>query len=239
VTATTTRRRQSRWSRTAQGLLLAVLVALALSGCTTTMSPGVAASVDGKSISQKQVDSVVQAACAYTAASSAGQTPTKVSLANLRAAITSALVQFAVIDKAATAMKLSVDQAAITQNASQNTIPPGLKPSDKLALQGFFYQVGKSTAQTQLIGAHLADPKVTTIQQVKSDNTKLASKYLSSYVGKQDVRVNPSYGRWNGSTVVGGSGSLSEPVSALAKVSQNAAASSQASTAELPSSQVC
>jgi hypothetical protein len=212
----------------------------ALSGCSTNLSPGVAATIDGQAIQQDQVDSVVKAACAYTAASAGGdRAPTPVSLANLRATITAALVQFTVIDRAASAMKLTVDQATIAENASQNSIPPGLSKADTAALKGFFDAVGKSTAETQLIGAHLADPSITTFSQVNDDQTARASSYLAKYVTKQDVRVNPAYGRWNGKTVVGGSGSLSDPVSTAAKDSQIAASDSQANTADLPSSQVC
>lgn len=234
------RRRGGRFSRTATSAVLAMLGLSALSGCSTHLSPGVAATVNDQAIQQDRIDSVVHAACAYTAATAgADRAPTPVSLANLRATITAALVQFAVIDRAASAMKLSVDQATIVENSSQNAIPPGLSKPDTGALKGFFYDIGKSTAQTQLIGAHLADPSVTTIKQVKTDNTQQASAYLAKYVTKQDVRVNPAYGRWDGSTVVGGSGSLSDPVSALAKASETAASNSQANTADLPKSQVC
>jgi SurA-like protein len=239
VTASRGRRRGHK-QRAAAAVLLALMGLSALSGCSSNLTPGVAATINGQAIQQDQVDSVVQAACAYTAATAGNQqAPAPVSLANLRATITAALVQFAVIDRAAAAMKLTVDQAAIAQNASQNSIPSGLSKADTTALKSFFDAVGKSTAETQLIGAHLADPSITTLSQVKSDQTAQASSYLAKYVTKQDVRVNPAYGRWNGKTVVGGSGSLSDPVSAAAKDSQEAASNSQASTSDLPASQVC
>ena len=149
------------------------------------------------------------------------------------------MVQFDVIDRAATAMNLTVDQATILANSSQNQIPAGLNATDKAALKGFFYDIGKSTAETQVIGAHLADPSVTDIKQVHSDNSKQAATYLASYVHKQDIRVNPAYGEWTGSQVVGGSGSLSDPVSTLAKAAEYAASNSQANTSDLPSTQVC
>jgi hypothetical protein len=234
-----TGRRAGRAQRTA-GVLIVALVGLGvLSSCSTNLTPGVAATIDDATISQNHVDSVVTAACAYTAANSSAQTPTPISLANLRSAITGALVQFSVIDSAARAMKLTASPAAIENIASQSQIPPGLNAADKKALEGFFYDVGKSTAQTQLIGAHLADPSVTDSAQVKGDNSKQATKYLTSYVRTRDIRVNPAYGRWNGSAVVGGSGSLSAPVSTLAKDSETAASNSQANTSALPSVQVC
>jgi hypothetical protein len=225
--------------RTAAAIAITLLGMVGLSGCSTHLSPGVAATINGDAISQDHVDSVVKAACAYTAASAGNSAPKPVSLANLRSSITGALIQFAVIDRAATSMDLSVDQSTIASSAARNQIPPGLSSTDKAALKGFFYDVGKSSAQTQLIGAHLADPSVTTTAQVHSDQSKRASKYLTSYVAKQDVRVNPAYGEWNGKTVVGGSGSLSDPVSALAKASETAASDPQADASDLPPSQVC
>jgi hypothetical protein len=237
---TARRGRRSSHVRTVAAVVLALIGLGAVSGCSTNLSPGVAATIDGQSIQQSRVDSVVHAACSYTAATASGsQAPAPISLANLRATIMAALIQFAVIDRVASTMRLSVDQATINQNASQNSIPPGLSKSDSSALKGFFYQIGKSTAQTQLIGAHLVDPSVTTMSQVNNDDTKQATAYLTKYITKQDIRVNPAYGRWNGSTVIGGSGSLSEPVSTIAKDSQIAAASSQANTSDLPASQVC
>jgi hypothetical protein len=233
-------RRGGRTSRAAVAVVLALLGLSALSGCSSHLTPGVAATIDGDSISQGRVDSIVKAACAYTAASASdSQAPPRVSLANLRSAITGALVQFAVIDRAASDMKVSVDQATIAQAASQNTIPPGLKPVDRDALKGFFYDLGKSTEQTQVIGAHLSDPTITSSRQVHGDTSKQANKYLATYATKQEVRVNPAYGTWNGKSVVGGSGSLSDPVSDLAKASETAASNSQANTSSLPSSQVC
>jgi SurA N-terminal domain len=239
VTASRGRRRgRKRW--TAAVVLLALTGLSALSGCSSNLTPGVAATINGQAIQQDEVDSVVSAACAYTAASAGSQSAApRASLANLRATITAALVQFALIDRAAAAMKLTVDQAAIAQNASQNSIPSGLSKADTAALKSFFDAVGKSTAETQLIGAHLADPSITTSSQVQSDQTAQASSYLAKYVTKQEVRINPAYGRWNGKTVVGGSGSLSDPVSAAAKDSQEAATNSKANTSDLPASQVC
>jgi hypothetical protein len=240
VTARRGRRRARRLPRVAAAIVFALVGLGAMSGCTSHLTPGVAATINGDAISEQHVDSIVQAACAYnTATAGADRAPTPVSLANLRSTITGAVVQFEVIDRAASAMNLTVDQATIVANSSQNQIPAGLNATDKAALKGFFYDIGKSTAETQVIGAHLADPTVTDIKQVHGDNTKQAATYLASYVHKQDIRVNPAYGQWTGSQVVGGSGSLSDPVSTLAKAAETAASSSQANTADLPSTQVC
>ncbi|MBA2559326.1 MAG: SurA N-terminal domain-containing protein [Propionibacteriales bacterium] len=224
------------------GALLAVALGLsAVSGCGTRLTPGVAATINETTISQDRVDSVVQAACEYTAANAAagGQAGAPVSLANLRSTITQALIQFAVTDEAATAMGLSVSEAAISAGAEQNTIPESLDDDADHTLKGFFEEFARSSAQGQLIGAHLSDPSITTFDEVTADKSAQASSYLKTFVAKQDITVNPAYGRWTGSAVVGGSGSLSDPVSDIAKASQAAASDPQASTSDLPASQVC
>jgi hypothetical protein len=240
VTASKVRRRAGRVPRTAAAIVIALLGLNVLSGCSSHLTPGVAATINSDSISENQVDSIVKAACAYTAATAgANGAPAPVSLANLRATITGAVVQFAVIDRAARAMHLTVNQATIAQNGSQNTVPTGLNAADTAALKGFFYDIGKSTAETQVIGAHVTNPSVTDISQVHSDGSQQAAKYLASYVRTLDIRINPAYGVWTGSKVVGGSGSLSEPVSTLAKDNEIDATQSQANTSDLPSLLVC
>lgn len=219
----------------------AVLLSLtAVSGCGSHLSPGMAATINGDTISQDSVDSVVEAACAYTAASAqpgaAPQPP--LSLANLRSTITQSLIQFAVTDDAATQLGLSVSQAAIATGAAQQPIPSGLDGTDADVIKGFFQDFAKSSAQIQLIGAHLADPSITTYEQVQLDKAAQGKKYVMAYAADQEVTVNPAYGNWTGSGVAGGSGSLSDPVSDSAKASAGGAADG-ANTSSLPSSQVC
>lgn len=241
MTCRTDRGGVARRSRLAVGIAVCLLGLSAVSGCGTQFTPGVAASINGEPISQGHVDSVVQAACAYTAASTAasGQTVAPRSLANLRSSITQALVQFSLTDRVASGMHLTVSQAAVDAAASQSQVPPGVSTTDTATLKGFFQDFAKSSVELKLIGAHLADPSVTTIAQVKQDMSAQANKYLTSYAARQDVTVNPAYGRWNGSAVIGGSGSLSDPVSPVAKAGQAAATNAQADTSALPASQVC
>ena len=90
MTASRSRRRGHK-QRTAAVVVLALMGLSALSGCSTNLTPGVAATIDGQAIQQDQIDSVVHAACAYTAATAGSQrAPAQVSLANLRATITAA-----------------------------------------------------------------------------------------------------------------------------------------------------
>ncbi len=234
-------RRPTRRRRPGVGVAAAALLSLtAVSGCGSHLTPGVAATINGDTISQDSVDSVVEAACAYTAASAqtgaAPQPP--ISLANLRSTITQSLIQFEVTDDAATQMGLSVSPAVIATGATQQPIPAGLDDTDADVIKGFFADFAKSSAQIQLIGAHLADPSITTYEQVTLDKSAQGKKYVTTYAADQDVTVNPAYGSWNGSAVAGGSGSLSDPVSDSAKASA-AGAADGANTSSLPSSQVC
>jgi hypothetical protein len=216
-----------------------VLALTAVSGCSDSFNPGAAATVNGTAIPQSKVDSVVSAACAYTAAIANGQAGQPTSLANLRLTITQAQIQFALTGEVSDEMGLTVSPAAVHAADTQNTVPSGLSHSDAAALTDFFYDYAKSATETQLINAHLGDPSITTSAQVTKPSTAAAAKYLAGYAAKQDITVNPAYGRWTGSGVVGGSGSLSDAVTSSAKDSLLAATSSQANTSDLLPTQVC
>jgi hypothetical protein len=222
------------------GVVSAVLLGLvSVSACSTGFNPGAAATINGTTIPESQVDDVVSAACAYTAAVSTGGAPQPTSLANLRLSITQAMIQFALTDEVTRAMGLSVSPAAVSAASAQSSVPSGLSSDDAAALKGFFTDYATSTAQTQLIGGHLADSSVTSSDQVKGDNSRLAGKYLTTFAAKQDITVNPAYGRWNGAAVVGGGGSLSDAVTTSAKDSLVAATNAQANTSDLLPVQVC
>ncbi len=233
--------RSARRPRLPASAAMALLLVGALSGCGTHLSPGAAATINGDAISQNHVDEVVLAACAYTAANAqaGGQPAGETSLANLRATITQALVQFDLADRAAAAMKLNVTAAEVSAAAAQNQLPSGLSDTDADVLRGFFQDFSRSSDQVKLIGAHLTDPSITTMQQVTTDKSAAATTYLETYASKQDVTVNPAYGVWTGSAVKGTSGSLSDPVSDVAVAGEAAASDPQADASALPASQVC
>jgi hypothetical protein len=230
-------RRFGARGRVAGTVALTLLGLTSVAGCGGGIAPGRAATVDGQSISQDSVDSVVSAACAYTSASGGGSTPT--SLANLRASITQAEIQYLLTDRLTDDMGLSVSQASIATIQNQTSIPKSLSADDVASLTSFFYAYAKSTSELQLLGAHLTDPSVTASAQVKGDKSSVAVKYLIGYAEKQDISVNPAYGQWTGSQVLGGSGSLSDAVSSNAKDSAKAASDAQADASGLLSTQVC
>ena len=65
-----------------------------------------------------------------------------------------------------------------------------------------------------------------------------ADAYVSDYFSASDVVINPAYGSWDGSNVTQGSGSLSDPVSSVARAALPKA-DGTTDVATLPPSQVC
>jgi SurA-like N-terminal domain len=219
------------------GGLAAVLV-LVLTGCSTTFHPGTAAMVDGEGIAPSSIDNLVLAACDYAKQarlSQGGAAPTQ-SMATLRFGITQALIQFALLDKAAEQLGLTVSDAKVASVASATRMPPGLSASSRSLLARFFSESAKAQLQQAVIGAHLRDPKITTADSVSQDDLKTAAPYVKKFAAKQHVVVDPSYGRWNGTTLVAASGSLSDPVSVTPTPP---GANSADAVTDLPPSQVC
>lgn len=223
--------------RRRRGAALAVVVGLALSGCGTQFHPGQAAIVDGDAISASHVDDLVLAACDYSEqvrVEQGGAEPTQ-SMASLRFGLMQALIQFDITDEAARQLGLSVSDAKIAEVASTSTMPPGLSSSSESLLKQFFSDSAKAQLQQAVIGAHLRDPKVTTADSVNQSDVQAAAPYLKKFAAKQDVIVDPSFGRWNGTTLVSASGSLSDPVS----TTPPAVGGPSPAVADLPPSQVC
>lgn len=216
---------------------LAVVVGLALSGCGTKFHPGQAAIVDGDAISASHVDDLVLAACDYSErvrVEQGGAEPTQ-SIASLRFGLMQALIQFDITDAAARQLGLSVSDAKIAEAASTTTMPPGLSSSSESLLKQFFSDSAKAQLQLAVIGAHLRDPKVTSADSVNSSDMQAATPYLKKFAAKQEVTVDPSFGRWNGTTLVSASGSLSDPVS----TTPPSPGGPSPAVADLPPSQVC
>lgn len=229
-----TRRSATTWCTLVAGSLAASL----LTGCGADIHPGSAAVVNGEAISQNTVDDLVLAACDYSKAvrlEQGGAEPSQ-SMASLRSALAGALIQFRITDLAASELGVSVSEAKISEVTSGGTMPPGLDSESRELLDGYFYDAARAQLQQAAVGAHLADPEVTTADNVSPDNVTAATDYLNKYAARQDVSVDPSYGSWNGSELVSGSGSLSDPVS----TTPAAVAGAQAdAVADLPPSQVC
>lgn len=219
------------WRRAVAAAIAVVL----LSGCGPNFHPGVAAVADGELIQASQVDNLVLAACAYSAQnriSQGGTLPTQ-STANLRLAITQALIQFKLIDVAAHRLGVTVSPARIAQLVNASPIPAGITGADRQLLSQFLRESAQAKLQQAVIGAHLRNPKVTSDANVSETDLRYAQGYLQKFYKKQSVVVDPSYGKWTGSKLVPSSGSLSYPVSTPRP------GTSTPDLQSLPASQVC
>lgn len=219
--------------------MLAVATVFAVAGCGTDIHPGAAAVVNGHVISQGEVDDLVLAACEYSESVRLGQGGAEPgqSMATLRSSLAEALIQFEIIDEAASQLGLSVSDAKIAELTSANSLPPGLSDESRDLLDDFFYSASRAQLQQAVVGAHLRDPKITTADAITPEDIEAATKYVDKFASEQDVTVNPAYGSWDGSTLVGDSGSLSDAVSTTpAAAAQSAVADA---VEDLPPSQVC
>lgn len=188
---------------------------LGISGCSQDLQPGAAAKVNDVRISQDKVDDIVGAACEYTEVargqSGGGGEPQR--LDELRSTITTALIQFEIVDDAATERGVSASDAAVSQVAQQTQIPEGVSPDSEETLETFFEDFAMSQGQQAAIGANVTDPQITSISEVDPRDLEAAAAVLAEITKDQDVVVNPAYGTWNGEAVTAGNGSLSDPVS--------------------------
>lgn len=233
---TVTRARPSR--RRLVGVAFAVF---ALAGCGTSLHPGTAAIVNGSAISQSRVDNLVQAACQYIAlgrvAKHSGNQPST-AMITLKSTIAQSLISFALTDKAASDLHLSVSPAAVAKvvKVSSPPLPAGLSDTNKALLTRFFDDSARFQLQEAVIGAHLKNPAVTNADHVQQSDQQAAAGYLATFIANQSVSVNPSDGHWNGKALTAGSGSLSAPVSSAARLPPP---TSPTAVADLPPSQVC
>ncbi len=226
---------------------LALVAVFGVAGCT--FHPGSAAVVNGTAINQHEVDDLVAAACDFTQAdrlkNHSSPTPTT-SIPSLKHLFTQNLISFAIVDKAARQLHLTVSQAAIAKVTSAQPIPAGLSESAKSTLEQFFADSALTQLQQVVIGAHLKDSSVTSIGQVdEADYSTLlsgANPFVARFTRAQSVQVNPAYGSWNGRAVSATDGSLSAPTSAVAATwlrLQSQGAGNSGQVTGLPPNQVC
>ena len=217
--------------------------AIFVSGCQ--FHPGQAAVVNDSNISQRSVDDLVQAGCAFfkaqREASGGGEPATSTSF--LRNLFTQNLIAFKIIDKAASQMGLSVSPAVIAKASQGQVLPKGLTGEDRERLQNFFTISTRADLQKAVIGAHLKDPSVTNADHVTQDQIADSRAFLKAFTLKQKVSLNPAYGTWSHGQVLDSDGSLSSAQSAPARKwlklrAANADGSGQG-VAGLPPSQVC
>jgi hypothetical protein len=219
------------------------VAALALTGCSTDLNPGTAATVDDTRISQSDVDDLVSATCSYSEAlrleQGAGTDATQ-SVANLRSYFTQQKVDFEITSDAVEELGLTVHDSTVTALAASNPMPEKLDSHDQELMEGYFEDQARSLLEQAVIGAHQQDSSVTVADDtLTQDDVDAAQDYLNEYRQQYDVEVNPAYGIWRNGTVVPASGSLSDPVSQLAKDAFKNLGGSSGSLSDLPPGQVC
>jgi hypothetical protein len=222
---------------------VAVVAALSVSACGTDLNPGVAAVVDDTTISQGEVDDLVDAACAYSEAvreeEGGGSEPTQV-IAQLRSLITQQLIDFEISSAAVDELGLTVNDSTATALALSNPMPSDLDPDQEELMREFFDAQAYSLLQQAVIGAHQRDESITVADDTLTrEDVDAAQEFLDEFAGEFDIEVNPAYGTWDGSAVVTSSGSLSDPVSALAQDAFASPEESPGASADLPPNQVC
>ncbi len=215
MTALTTRFPTARRLSGVRRMVLVVLVGaggLVLGACSADIHPGSAAVVDGTSISDSEVATLVTAGCAYEAEMGKidRQTYPVLSISSLRANFVNVLIRNQLArDAAAKIGGLHVSQDQVAKFAAGNTIPPDLAEPEKSQITDFFKQSSETDLLVALIGAHLKDDTITDASNVQQADLDAGQKYLTEYAKNADVSVNPSLGTWNGAALESGSGSLS------------------------------
>jgi hypothetical protein len=222
---------------------VAVAAALGLSGCGADLEPGAAATIqhDGvdqagaldTTIDEGTVDDLAGAFCDYIGeANKSSQQPQQVPVATLRSEILGALIAFKLMDSLVDSRGLTIrdsDVAAATKTLSP-TLPPGLGDSEKDLLSRFLDDSARATLEQSTLAANLSDSGTTTSEGVQPGAIAGSDGVKNQWFKDAQVEVNPSYGTWNGTTVDGASGSLSDLVSG---------GSPTADPGSLPRTQVC
>jgi hypothetical protein len=216
---------------------LALVAALGLSSCGTDLHPGIAARVDGTTISEGHVDDLTHAICSYVAAANAqgssqqGQLP--ISAIRSQTALGD-LIYMQLMESLADSRDLTARPSDIQAAADQTPVPDGLSEADSATLRDFFYDFWKAQVQQSTLAANLRDPSQTTSEGVTAGAISGSEPVLQDWSEKADVEVNPAYGAWDGTQMKPGSGSLSDPVS-----SEATAVAAGKDVSILPANQVC
>ncbi len=222
---------------------LAAVAAMALTSCGAELQPGTAASIGDTRIAQADVDDLVVAACAFSAADreaqGSGEGPTA-SIAFLRTTITQQLIQTELSEMVAAERGLTVNDSTVTALAAGSELPAGMDDDDAELIGDFFEDRARSLLQQAVIGANERDESVTVADEsLTQQDVDAAQEVLAEAAADEGVEVNPAYGSWDGSAVVPSSGSLSDPVSETARAAFEGLSGDAAALADLPASQVC
>jgi hypothetical protein len=223
--------------------VVVVAAALGLSGCGADLQPGAAATIqhDGvddagavdTTIDEGAVDNLTAAFCDYVVeANKSVQQPQQLAVATLRADILNALIAFTLMGSLADSRGLTIRDSDVAAAAKtlNPSLPPELSDSDKELLGRVLDDSARATVEQSTLAANLSDSGQTSSEGVQPGAIAGSDGVKNRWFADADVDVNPAYGTWDGATVDGGSGSLSDLVSG---------SSPTAAPGDLPRTQVC
>ncbi len=190
---------------------------LTLTGCGADLSPGAAAVVEDVTITDQEIDDLTEAACSFTTESNAGGVAApSVAIAGLKGYLVERLIQVELVSTVADDMGLTVPDAQVQMVSATSQIPDSVPAEQRDLLGDYFDTDARASILVGLIGAHLRDSSITAADQIAEEDSTRGQAYLDKVSADQDITVSPSYGRWNGTALENGTGSLSDPVSTTA-----------------------
>jgi hypothetical protein len=191
----------------------ALLLSVSLAACGDGVGPGVAAEVDGATITVDQVDDLARIICATQqgqGAAESGATPT----AAVRALSLNVLLSIKVGE--ALGDVDSVDQQTVSQSVQAAAEARQLIDE---ADRDLFDEVVSDSTRAQLAVSQAAAAAVQAAGGDPTDQNALgaaAAKLQADYLDKAGVEVSTRFGRVENGQLVAGDGSLSVPVSKTA-----------------------
>ena len=229
---------ESETPRRALRLGAALVLALTLAACGDGVGPGVAAEIDGDTISVREVDDLAGVICATQEGQQAegGTSPT----ASVRALALNVLIGIRIGD--AVGDLDSVDQQSVSQSVEAAKQARDLVDEDDREL---FDQVVRDSTRAQLA---VSDEAAKRLQASGGDPTdqaalqQAAAELQNEYLEEADVEVAPRFGKLQDGQLIAGDGSLSVPVSKKATSFTGGSTDDPfgtGSTADYPASQRC
>jgi len=218
-----------------RGVALVVAAGLALTGCGD-VAPGAAATVDGTRISLETVDDMAQAVCSaeVTYAEEFGDQPMQPTPTSVfRNTTLTLLINEQLALEVAGKLDLDVPPSSYQagQSAGLDELLDALPSSAVEPFEDYVASFSRLDALYAAIGAESGE----TTGDDPGAGVEAGRAYVATYADKQDIEVDPRFGRFESGQVAGGSGSLSVPLRTPADTPTDA----PPDVSGLPDSQIC
>ncbi|MFN8195883.1 MAG: hypothetical protein U0R80_16595 [Nocardioidaceae bacterium] len=213
---------------------------LMLTGCSG-WHPGVAADVNGTTISVSEVDQLADSFCTgykpqLGSTGASGQVPGALSLSSLRVGVLQQLVAREVADEVGRDFDVTpgvtYKRAVQSARAAAAAVPEAVRDDfvDVQTTGDYISDIVTQAAQKDLVASGTANPT----QQQISDH---ASEMFAAYLDKADIEIDPRFGM--GSDLQAKDGSVSFAVSKVATGGEKSADDDEAYAQSLPASLRC